>query len=822
MSLDIGTLVGYLDIDPAKFEGVLDKLPDKIKGSGVVMGAAAVAVAAGIGAALSSGIEQGMDMSDVNAKIGASMGLAGPESARLGAIAGKLYSQAYGESVEDVSKTVQNVITSIKGMEGASDETVSAMAAKFLNFNTAFEVDTARSTQIVGQLLKSGLVKDADEAVDLLTKTMQKVPANVREDILDAADEYAPFFAAIGMDGSEAFNLLAAGADKGMYGIDKAGDAVKEFGIRATDIGDTGAQAALESLGLSGQDMANQLLAGGDTAAGAFDTIVAGLQGITDPAAQAAAATALFGTPLEDLGKDQIPTFLASLSGANDVLGETKGAADAMGESLNGSAKTSWEQMSRTWDSIIGKAGAALIPALQAITSWANENPAVLEIIAVAMGVLAAAFVGVTVATWAMNTALLANPITWIVIGIVALIAALVLLIANWDSVVAFLGDAWAGFVGWFTGVMDGFLGWWGGVWDGFIGFLTDAWNGAISWLASIPGMILDGLAALGQMLIDLGMSALSGLATAIALGLMAVVYYFTQFPTDVLNALIGFGSWLIQTGVDLLTGLYNDIVTGWNATMAWFTALPQNILNFLISAAVWLITTGQQILAGLQNGINAGWTAVVSFFTSLPGRVLGFLAAAGSWLVATGSSMLSGLLNGINSFWGNIISFFQNLPGNILGFFGDIGSWLYSAGTDLISGLLNGIQSMAGSIGSFFLSLLPSWIVGPFKTALGIASPSKVFKGYGRNIAQGLVLGVDAEQDAVSARMASLVEVPDGVDEFGAQRGAGGRSGGTYASSNLTINGNVGWDAEEVARQLAERQRQAAALADLEEVGVA
>ena len=38
-------------------------------------------------------------------------------------------------------------------------------------------------------------------------------------------------------------------------------------------------------------------------------------------------------------------------------------------------------------------------------------------------------------ATWAFNAALLANPITWIVLGIAALIAALVLLVKHWDTV---------------------------------------------------------------------------------------------------------------------------------------------------------------------------------------------------------------------------------------------------------------------------------------------------------------------------------------------------------------------------------------------------
>lgn len=62
----------------------------------------------------------------------------------------------------------------------------------------------------------------------------------------------------------------------------------------------------------------------------------------------------------------------------------------------------------------------------------------------------------------------------------------------------------------------------------------------------------------------------------------------------------------------------------------------------------------------------------------------------------------------------------------------------------------------MASTIGSFFLNLLPGWIVGPFKAALGIASPSKVFRGYGRNLVEGIGLG--DEQSALDRQMAGLI----------------------------------------------------------------
>lgn len=62
---------------------------------------------------------------------------------------------------------------------------------------------------------------------------------------------------------------------------------------------------------------------------------------------------------------------------------------------------------------------------------------------AIGNAILTTSFMGVIAATWAFTSALLANPITWVVIGIAALIAGIVLLAKNWDIVTAALGRFW-------------------------------------------------------------------------------------------------------------------------------------------------------------------------------------------------------------------------------------------------------------------------------------------------------------------------------------------------------------------------------------------
>lgn len=109
-------------------------------------------------------------------------------------------------------------------------------------------------------------------------------------------------------------------------------------------------------------------------------------------------------------------------------------------------------------------------------------------------------------AIWLVNTALLANPVTWIVIGIVALVAAVVAAIVYWDAWTSALlnSEAFQWVSGQLTALSDWFdsMGGWAGMasaaWDGIVGIFKQAINGLIEMLNKIPGVQID--AAFGDM----------------------------------------------------------------------------------------------------------------------------------------------------------------------------------------------------------------------------------------------------------------------------------------------------------------------------------
>jgi hypothetical protein len=246
-----------------------------------------------------------------------------------------------------VNTAVASVVTSIDGMGSAGRKRLEGLTATALDFAAAFEVDVVRATQVAGTVVSQGLAKDGTAAFDLLTEASSKVPVALREDLMDAVEEYGGFFDTLGYSGPQAFAMLVDASEKGIYGIDKAGDAVKEFTIRGTDMSKA-SKDAYAVIGLSAEEMADKLVRGGEDAREATGKVIDGLLAIESPSQRANTAIALFGTPIEDLNVRDIPEFLRNLKGTSDTMDDTAGAARRMGTDMNDNAKAKITGFTRT------------------------------------------------------------------------------------------------------------------------------------------------------------------------------------------------------------------------------------------------------------------------------------------------------------------------------------------------------------------------------------------------------------------------------------------------------------------------------------------
>lgn len=426
-------------------------LKDKLK-----LGAAAAGLAAG--ALVAKGLADAIDQANVTSKLQAQLGASGKDAAKYGKVAGKLYAQGVTEDFQTAADAIKSVMQSGIAPPGATNKQLQAIATKASDVAGTFDQDLGGVTNAVSQMMRTGLAKNSGEAFDIITKGFQG-GADKAGDLLDTFNEYGGQFQKLGLDGTTALGLIQQGIKGGARDADIAADAMKEFSIRSID-GSTGTAAGFKALGLNADDMAKKIGKGGKSAAGALDVTLDRLRGMKDPVKQSAAATALFGTQAEDLGK---ALFSMDPSKATDAVGKVGGAADKMGKTLRSGPSHELQVFTRTMQQgLVTVLGTYVVPAISGVghaintyflpavrggVSFVQEWSPYLAGLAVLIGgitlavkaaaIQTAIFNGVTKVTtfftnaWAvaqgiLNAVMALNPFVLVAIALAALVAGII------------------------------------------------------------------------------------------------------------------------------------------------------------------------------------------------------------------------------------------------------------------------------------------------------------------------------------------------------------------------------------------------------------
>ena len=299
-----------------------DALANTVKQSAATIGKTFAVVGAGVTAvgAATAGVlvNLGNGYNKAVNQISAATGTTGKELEQLGQIAQNVYSHNFGDSLEDVADGISAVRQNTQLM---GEELQAATEAGFALRDT-FGYELSESARTASALMKNFGI-DANKAYNIIATGAQK-GADQNGDLLDTLNEYSTQYAALGLSADQFVNGLIAGAEAGVFSIDKVGDAVKEFNIRAKD-GSKSTTSAFATLGLKASTTMQAFAKGGDTAQKAFFEVVKALEAMKDPVEKNQTAVALFGTQYEDLEKTVLPV-LASMEDASkttyDALGE--------------------------------------------------------------------------------------------------------------------------------------------------------------------------------------------------------------------------------------------------------------------------------------------------------------------------------------------------------------------------------------------------------------------------------------------------------------------------------------------------------------------
>jgi phage-related minor tail protein len=283
-----------------------------------------------------------------------------------------IYRNAWGESLEEVATLMAETERAFG--EGADLEGLTE-AAFIVSQKFGGDVNTAMQT--AAELAESFGVT-GEHAFDLIAAASGEMSAEVRDELGSAIKEYGGVFDDLGLSSETMMRLFTDFGEGGAIQLDKVGDAFKELSIRSTD----GSDATADAFAIMGRDMElyQQLMfEGGDAAADATFGIIRALKEIEDPAAQAEAAIALFGAPLEDLGATAVPEFLDKLQGMGGGFKDVTGLTAAMGEELGDNLMTRLTSLKRNGlDKIAATIEKHVIPAAEKLLdTWEEVWPAI-------------------------------------------------------------------------------------------------------------------------------------------------------------------------------------------------------------------------------------------------------------------------------------------------------------------------------------------------------------------------------------------------------------------------------------------------------------
>lgn len=271
--------------------------------------------------------------------------------------------------------------------------------------------------------------------------------------------------------------------------------------------------------------------------------------------------------------------------------------------------------------------------------------------------------------------------------------------------------------------------------------------NAAFQTFMPVVGSLVANLTQVGATIMTTITPVINNMAALFQAALPVLTALFRSWATE-LQGIIDSVFPYIQTVISTVMNVINAIITT-------VTALIQGNWN-----AVW---------AGIGNIVSTVWNGIKAVVSAGANAVSGIVSAvagsintvwSGLWNTVKGlaSSAWNGITGAVRNGVNTVANTVSGIGGKIKSAFSNAGSWLLSAGNNIIQGLINGIK---GAIGNAVAAVknAASSVVNAAKSALGIHSPSRVFRDeVGKMIPAGLGVGVRKNERLAVRPVQSMV----------------------------------------------------------------
>ncbi|KAF6591047.1 phage tail tape measure protein [Paenibacillus sp. EKM205P] len=753
-------------------EGPLRRAEDQLsslRGGVFAFGAAATAA---MGAFAIASVKAASDFEKNMSQVQMATGQTDQQMQATKEIAKNLYSQNFGENWQDLSGAISTT-AQITGQTGAALEGTTKNA---MLLGRAFNFEVGESVKTTDTMMRQFGIT-SEQSMTLLAQGAQKGLDKTGE-LLDTANEYSVSFKTLGFSANDMFDTLAAGSGSA-FQLDKVGDAVKEFNIRAKDGSKTTTQA-FQMLGLDADKMSRTFAEGGPKARDSFRQITRMLADIENPVERNTIGVALMGSQFEDL---EAKTIIA-MGGARKQFDMTKDTMNEINKVRFNSPGEALAMFGRQIETgILIPVGQKLLPYLNRFGQWVSDHKPQIE----AFGASIGDKVGKGI-EWLTAKAKELWP-TLQSVG--STISGVVQKMASFEGVAPKIAGIAAALVTYKAVVTTISVA--TRIWTAFQLALNVAMTlnpiGLV--VALIAGLVVAFVVAYKKS--EKFRNIINGAWAGIKIAFAATMNFFTTTVPNVFNAIVNF---IVQWGPTFLISLTGPI--GWAVAAVvkyWDEIKAFTILTFM-TIQMWLVTVWTGITGSISGAVSSIWSRITGAWNNVKtttsnifNGVKSFLSSVWNSILSTISTTVTNIWNKITGIWNQIISYLQGIN-------------LFEVGKNIIEGMINGIMSMANAVVDKVKGIGDS-IQNSIKSVLDIHSPSRVMMELGFFTGEGLARGIEGTQDRVAAAATGMTDeiIPSTSSPTGAPArklaparvSSGGNAGGAM---NISVNIDLRADA--------------------------
>lgn len=377
--------------------------------------------------------------------------------------------------------------------------------------------------------------------------------------------------------------------------------------------------------------------------------------------------------------------------------------------------------------------GDFLLDVLVGAIEWVADN---IDTLIPIVGALGAAFL-------VLNIIMNANPFSLIVIGIAAVIAGIVLLVKNFDSVTEWLGQigAWI-----YDNVISPVVRFFVGLWTTVSGAASDAWDAIVAVWELVATWFDDNIITpVGDFFANLWTDVSSAASDAWDAIVAVWELVSTWFNDNVIVPVSDFFAGLWSAVTTAATDTWDAIVAVWTVVSAWFT---------------------DNIITPVSSAFSKFWLTISSLFSTLWGWIKGVWVGANQWFNDTVITPIAnaftafwdGIKNAAKNTWDAIVEWIAKAIDDIKTFLGLQGKASYNSGVQDTSGNTIYIGTPPGAVQySTGLDYVPS--KGAYHLDPGEAVLTKLEADNWRKGGQQSVVGATA-QDIASAIASAMQNV--------------------------------------------------------------